>query len=245
METIVVESCVTATGCFGRKKSPARGFLHSLFTAHAKLTTQYSELRKNGLNLNFTQIANTASLEGDSVAQNARVIMEQNDNLFRITLDKVEFGGAGKTKKGGQPNASNFHMENDILQFYLPFTLQPGFECISPTSIPEDMHSPIIPLLRYIGPNHLVRLLSALLCERRIILISKSITRLSMCVRAASSMMAQGLLLWRHIEIPVMPPFMIKFLAVKAPYLVGILEQHAPRLRKIDGLTDVLCVNGT
>jgi len=36
---------------------------------------------------------------------------------------------------------------------------------------------------------------------------------------------------------------MIRFLSVQAPYLVGILHPFASRLGKIEGLTDVLCVN--
>jgi hypothetical protein len=71
-------------------------------------------------------------------------------------------------------------------------------------------------------------------------LISKSITRLSMCVRAAASVLAQGLLSWKHVLIP---PHMINLLSVKAPYIVGVLKQYAPRLSRINGLVDVLCVN--
>lgn len=164
--------------------------------------------------------------------------MEENEDLFRITLDGVEFGAKGGRKKG-----SNIRIEGDILRFHLPFTLQPGFECLPPGSIPEDIASPIIPLLRYIGPSHFIRVLSALLCERRIIFISRSITRLSMGVRAASSALAQGLLMWRHVLIPVVPPSMMRFLSVKAPYLVGVLHQHASKLGKMGGLTDVMCVN--
>ena len=142
--------------------------------------------------------------------------MEENEDLFRITLQKVEFGYVGRKK--GSPHGTHLQMENDVLRFYLPHTLQPGFECLPHDSVPEDIASPIVPLLRYIGPSHFVRLLSALLCERRVILLSKSITRLSMCVRAASSVLAQGLLLWRHILIPVLPPHMLRFLSVQAPY---------------------------
>jgi hypothetical protein len=36
---------------------------------------------------------------------------------------------------------------------------------------------------------------------------------------------------------------MIKFLSVKSPFLVGILYQYAPRIKSIEGLSDVFCVN--
>jgi hypothetical protein len=177
---------------------------------------------------------------GDAACENAKRTMEENENLFKIAIEKIEFGGASKRKN---PNGNTIQILNDVCQFHLPLPLQPGFDCVALESLPEDIYCPIMPLLRYIGPSHFVRLLSALLCERRIILISKSITRLSMCVRAASSVLAQGLLSWKHVLIPVLPPHMINLLSVKAPYIVGVLKQYAPRLNRINGLVDVLCVN--
>lgn len=247
VEAVTVESQVNKKGCFAKKKDPVRSFLHALFNRHATLITQYAELRRHGLSLNFTQAPNNGMIlsEGKSACETAKTIMEENEDLFRIKLDKIEFGTVGVGNKKGSSNGggTNLYIEKDIVQFYLPPTLQPGFECLPLESIPEDIASPIIPLLRYIGPSHFVRLLSALLMERRVILISKSITRLSMCVRAASSILAQGLLLWKHILIPIVPPHMLRFLSVKAPYLVGILYPSASMLGKIEGLTDVLCVN--
>ena len=249
-ESITIESQVNKRGCYAKKKDPTRSFLYALFNRHATLITQYAELRRHGLSLNFTQAPPITSLNqiGKSACETARTIMEENEDIFRITLDKIEFGNVGKRRSswdlsGSSNGNSSIRMENDFVRYYLPYTLQPGFECLPPDSVPEDIASPIIPLLRYIGPSHFVRLLSALMCERRIILISKSITRLSMCVRAASSALAQGLLLWKHVLIPVMPPHMLRFLSVKAPYLVGILHPFASRLGKIEGLADVLCVN--
>ena len=259
VESITIESQVNGRGCFAKKKDPTRSFLHALFNSHATLITQYAELRRHGLSLNFTQAPAHHNKNADSPAgtntspksacEIAKAIMEENEDLFRVTLDRVEFGGMsqksnakGSGGRGGGAT-SGVKIENDRLSFYLPVTLQPGFECLPSGSIPEDLTSPIIPFLRYIGPSHFVRVMSALLCERRIVLISKSITRLSMCVRAASSVLAQGLLMWRHVLIPVVPPHMLRFLSVKAPYLVGVLHQYASRLGKIEGLTDVLCVN--
>ena len=241
IEAITFESNVNKKGCFALKKSPTRAFLHSLFNKHATLTTQYAELRRHGLSLNFVQPASSdeTTTQDDDVCESAKSIMEENENLFKISIERVEFGGASKRKE----QRNGIQMQNDVLQFQLPLSLQPGFDCVALESLPEDIYCPILPLLRYVGPSHFVRLLSALLCERRIVLISKSITRLSMCVRAASSVLAQGLLSWKHVLIPVLPPHMINLLSVKAPYLVGVLKQYAPRLSNINGLTDVLCVN--
>jgi hypothetical protein len=104
--------------------------------------------------------------------------------------------------------------------------------------------SPIVPLLRCVGIAHTLRLLSALLCERRIILVSQSPSRLSACATAATSMLAQGLLHWQHIYIPILPPSMMNYLAAPMPYLIGILlgNHNAGDIGKIHGLGEVLVV---
>lgn len=173
VEAISIESNVNKRGCFATKKSPTRAFLHSLFNKHATLTTQYAELRRRGLSLNFLQ-TDGASMGGDAACEQAKRTMEENENLFKITIERIEFGGTSKRKN---PNGNSVQMQNDVLEFYLPMALQPGFDCVAVESLPEDIYCPIMPLLRYIGTSHFVRLLSALLCERRIILISQSITR--------------------------------------------------------------------
>jgi hypothetical protein len=242
VEAVSVESNINKKGCFSAKRSPTRAFLHALFNKHATLTTQYVELRRHGLGLNFVQAVSSdgSTQGGDAACDFAKRTMQEIENLFKIAIEKIEFGGASKRKNS---TGNSIQMQNDVVQYDLPLALQPGFDCVGLESLPEDIFSPIMPLLRYVGPGHFVRLLSALLCERRIILISKSITRLSMCVKAAAAVLAQGLLSWKHVLIPVLPPHMIGLLSVKAPYLVGILKQFAPRLSRIHGLTDVLCVN--
>jgi hypothetical protein len=103
--------------------------------------------------------------------------------------------------------------------------------------------SPILPLIRCVGIAHTLRLLSALLCERRIILVSQSPSRLSACATAATSILAQGLLHWQHIYIPILPPSMMNYLAAPMPYLIGVLgNHHAADIAKIHGLGEVLVV---
>ena len=238
VEAFMLKAHVGGSGSLTKSRDPVRNFLHSVFNNHGNMVTQYTELRRHGLTLNFTQAPKGHnSMVGESACDIAKAVMEQNEGIFRITVEKLEFG------PGGGKKGRNFEFEDDRLQFYLPYSLQPGFECIRQDSIPEDNYSPITPLLRYIGPSNFLRVLSALLCEQRIILISNSITRLSMCVKAASSALAQGLLMWEHALIPVVPPHLIPSLSANVPYLVGVLTPFVKRLRDLEGLADVLCVN--
>ena len=236
VEAVMMEARVSGNGSFAQNRDPAQSFLHAVFNNHANMVTRYAELRRHGLTLNFTQAPGHGGR--GSACDMAKSVMEQNEDVFRLTVDKLEFGLDGAWKK-----RRDFEIEEDRLQFYLPYSLQPGNECLRQDSIPEDSYSPITPLLRYIGPSNFMRVLSALLCERRIVIMSNSITRLSMCVKAASSALAQGLLMWEHALIPVVPPHLISFLSASVPYLVGVLKPFAKRLRELEGLTDVLCVD--
>lgn len=113
-----------------------------------------------------------------------------------------------------------------------------------PSIPPSSADSLILPLLRCIGIAHTLRLLSALLCERRIVVISSSATKLSTCVNAVTSILSQGLLHWQHIFVPILPPSMFNFLAAPMPYLFGIMSQYGSpaQLEQIGGLGEVLAV---
>lgn len=102
--------------------------------------------------------------------------------------------------------------------------------------------SPILPLLRCLGIAHSLRLISALLSERRVILISSSPTRLATCCRSALAALAQGLLHWQHFLIPVLPPHLSQYLQAPFPYLIGVLRQ-AVDVSKLHELGEVLMIN--
>lgn len=134
IEAINIESQVNTRGCFAKKRSPTRAFLHSLFNSHATLTTQYAQLRRHGLSLNFTQSSIENHLGGDSACENAKLIMQENENIFKLSMEKVEFGNTGKKKI---QNNLNIHMGDDLLRFHLPLSLQPGFDCVATEIFPR------------------------------------------------------------------------------------------------------------
>ena len=229
--------------------------------------------KNNHGNLSQCRSNHTIPATFESASDIARGVMKENEDLFCITLDNVELGleSSSSLDKGGVGRNNNHSTKTttttttaakllgakDTIQFHLPIPLQPGYASyLSSSKLPiiEDSASSIMPLLRYIGSSHFVRLVSALLCECRIILISNSITRLSACVHSASAILAQGMLAWKHVLIPVLPPRMIQYLGGGGssggsggddapPFLVGILTKYTNRLSKLSGLVDVLCVD--
>lgn len=128
----------------------------------------------------------------------------------------------------------------DLTNFVIPQTL------LHP-NLKDDTFQPstslILPLFRCLGVSNSLRLFSALLCERRIILVSRSPSRLTACGRAAMAILAQGLLHWQHVYIPIVPAGMIAYLATPVPYLIGVLSTQASLITKVLGLGEVVVVN--
>ena len=141
---------------------------------------------------------------------------------------------------------STIFAHQDVHRFLIPTSLlvQQGPSDTTTPHTTADSTSSVLPLLRCIGVAHALRILSALLSERRIILTSSSPTRLSTCSHAALAMLRCGLLQWQHLYIPVLPPHLWQYLAAPYPYLIGILTSAAARkLDHTDGLGEVLLVN--
>jgi DENN (AEX-3) domain/ENTH domain len=131
----------------------------------------------------------------------------------------------------------------DVSRFIIPTSLLVRTTNINSTLPPPQAAGSIVPLLRCVGVAHAVRIMSALLSERRVILVSSSPTRLAVSSHAALSMLAVGLLHWQHLYIPVLPPHLWQYLAAPYPYLIGILTSTVPRLDRTDGLGEVLIIH--
>ena len=145
-----------------------------------------------------------------------------------ITMSALEFGN------------KPYSIPVDTFKLLVPTALlhaHSEIDALSTTS------SQLLPLLRCVGVSNALRLLSALLCERRVVLTSKSPARLTGCARGALSMLAQGVLAWQHVYVPMLPPGMMTYLAAPMPYLVGVLASHAPAIGRIPGLGEVLVFN--
>ncbi|KDR16140.1 DENN domain-containing protein 2C [Zootermopsis nevadensis] len=68
----------------------------------------------------------------------------------------------------------------------------------------------------------LLQLFGSLLLERRVILISNSLSRLSSCVEAVQSILYP--FSWQHTLIPVLPTSLLDICLSPTPYIVGILR---------------------
>jgi len=88
----------------------------------------------------------------------------------------------------------------------------------------------VLPLLELLGPDRFLRLLTAILCERRIVFVADDVELLSSCVLSAASMVAP--FQWQHIFIPLLPSSLLTYVAAPTPFLFGVRGHLLPGLRE-------------
>ncbi len=84
------------------------------------------------------------------------------------------------------------------------------------------------PLFEQLSVENVLRVFSAVLCEQRIVFVSRSLTVLSECVHAAAAMIAP--LEWQHIFIPIVPRSMLPYVCAPMPLLVGVRHEDVSPL---------------
>lgn len=114
---------------------------------------------------------------------------------------------------------------------------------------PDDRLLPRIPdnrnLTEYynaVREENMLAIFASLLCERRIILTSSKLGKLSACVLAASGLLYP--MHWQHIFIPVLPDHLVHILHAPMPYLIGVPSSIFSKVRqeRID-LSEVVVLN--
>lgn len=76
-----------------------------------------------------------------------------------------------------------------------------------------------------------LQVFSSLLLERKVLLLSKSISKLSACVDALQSILFP--FVWQHTFIPVLPANMLDICQAPTPYIIGVLKGKHPILPPI------------
>eukprot|EP00095_Tigriopus_kingsejongensis_P000559 maker-scaffold776_size99073-snap-gene-0.15 protein:Tk00559 transcript:maker-scaffold776_size99073-snap-gene-0.15-mRNA-1 annotation:"denn domain-containing protein 1a" len=93
-------------------------------------------------------------------------------------------------------------------------------------TIPENRN--LTEYYNAVGIHNMLVIFASMLFERRIIITSKRLSRLSACVQAANAIIYP--MQWQHIFIPVLPLPMIDYLSAPMPFLVGV---PAPLMAKV------------
>ncbi|XP_025996966.1 DENN domain-containing protein 1B isoform X2 [Solenopsis invicta] len=110
-----------------------------------------------------------------------------------------------------------------------------NFICQSPKqfqlpSIPENRN--LTEYYSAVDSHNMMMIFASMLYERRIIFISKRLSRLSACVQACNALIYP--MIWQHIYIPVLPLALIDYLLAPMPFLIGVPTQTLQKVPKND-----------
>ena len=71
-----------------------------------------------------------------------------------------------------------------------------------------------------VKPNEMMTIFASLLHERRIVVTSSRLSRLTACVQAVNTLMYP--MSWQHIFIPVLHKKLVDYLSAPMPFLIGV-----------------------
>ena len=111
---------------------------------------------------------------------------------------------------------------------------------------PDDNDSPFsdvnfVPLFCRLSLENILTLFGALLCERRILLLSSKLSRISAAAHAAAALLYP--FRWQHVFIPILPGTMLHLTTAPMPFLMGIHSSKVAELARMP-LEEVRTENG-
>eukprot|EP01036_Dinobryon_divergens_P027068 gene27068-35782_t len=127
-------------------------------------------------------------------------------------------------------------MGNVDVLYYINDTAM-SFRCPAlnaPHIWPEGSTLPLFPLFECLSPENVCAVLSLLLTERQVILVSSQLSLLTLTCEAILSLMYP--LTWSHAYIPVLPYPLLGVLGAPVPFLIGLHTEIYPIAMK-DHLT--------
>lgn len=109
------------------------------------------------------------------------------------------------------------------------------FSCLSTDhlclpSIPHDRN--LTEYFNAVDIHNMMVVFASMLYERRIVVTSRRLSRLSACVQAANTIIYP--MSWQHIFIPILPATLIDYLSAPMPFLIGVPCELMQRVRTAD-----------
>lgn len=105
------------------------------------------------------------------------------------------------------------------------------FTAPNPTMLPEIPQSRnLTEYYSAVSSANMVVIFVSMLFERRVLITSKKLSRLTACIHGAASLLYP--LHWQHLYIPVLPQHLIDYCSAPMPYLIGIHSSLFQKLHK-------------
>ncbi|XP_064458650.1 DENN domain-containing protein 1A-like isoform X2 [Ornithodoros turicata] len=95
-------------------------------------------------------------------------------------------------------------------------------------SIPENRN--LTEYYNAVDATNMMVVFASMLHERRILITSKRLSRLSACVQAANALIYP--MEWQHIFIPVLPNHLLDYLSAPMPFLIGVPSTTLARVSR-------------
>jgi hypothetical protein len=125
---------------------------------------------------------------------------------------------------------------NPKYSWFNPYLLIPGS---NPAATGGSIHS-IAPLADILGIEKFFLILSAILCENRVIFIANEVDTVSNAVHSVTTMLLP--FRWQHIFIPLLPSRLLTYASSPVPFIIGVKRYLLPALLK-EALSDVIIVD--
>lgn len=97
-------------------------------------------------------------------------------------------------------------------------------------TIPENRN--MTEYFNAVDAHNMMVIFASMLHERRILVTSKKLSRLSSCIQAANALIYP--MHWQHIFIPVLPKHLLDYLSAPMPFLIGVPSSTFSRIKASD-----------
>ena len=91
-----------------------------------------------------------------------------------------------------------------------------------------------------VDTENMMKLFASMLHERRIIITSKKLSRLTSCVHASTSLLYP--MHWQHLFIPILPPHLLDYVSAPMPYVIGVHSTVLEKAKKNE-ICDAVILN--
>ena len=127
----------------------------------------------------------------------------------------------------------NYYVHAREYEFSVPCPDHSKLPCI-----PDDRN--LTEYFNAIDSNNMIMIFASMLNERRILMTSSRLCRLTACIQAANSLIYP--MYWQHIFIPVLPVHLLDYLSAPMPFLIGVPSETLSRVKRHE-LGDVVILD--
>ncbi|XP_030845398.1 DENN domain-containing protein 2A isoform X2 [Strongylocentrotus purpuratus] len=173
----------------------------------------------------------------DEIENRRKHSMAAVENLLKLSYESP-FPRPGHCIKVSTPPNNNNRRKN--IGSHLHYLQDPKPLLLQRPADQRLEHVDFDTLFNCLSVNRIVQIFASLLLERRVIMCSGKLSKLSRCSQALVGLLYP--FSWQHVYVPVLPEKLIDMCCSPTPYIMGMLSLCIPRLEEMP-LEEVLVVD--